>query len=157
MRTGAAILLAALSGACTPSQGTKPVDRIELRLSGWTAVDVEVGRGGEGHYHLSEPLPQGRSGAFRIAPRQFETLVERLRPYRAQAVPMDAKSAAEMVNRRCEAHNFVTDQGGVWVHWIGPDTNAHYLADLGCDPGRYAARNADLLSILHSLPVPFDR
>lgn len=150
---GATLLLALLIG-CQPSRRMLPVDRVELRLSGWTALDVEVSRSGDGRYHLSEPYPQGRSGAFRVGQRDFDLLLERLAAYRREAVPTTRKSAREFIESGCPSGNFVTDQGAVYVRWIGPKTDEHYLADLGCDQGKHAARNEDLSKIIDSLPVP---
>jgi hypothetical protein len=150
------LLLALLMG-CTAAADPRPVDRIEMRLSGWTALDVDVNRRGEGHWHLSEPLPNGRTGAFRITAEQFSGLVERLAVYRREAVAVSEVSMREFINRPCHAgarHD--TDQGGVWLRWTGAGSDEHYLADLGCDPERNAARNEDLIGIIRSLPVPLD-
>lgn len=157
MRIGSASLLLALLFGCTASERTKPVERIELRLSGWSGLDVEVNRQGEGRYRLSEPFPDGRTGAFQITAQQFTGLVDRLAEYRRRAVPMTDQSAREFMKRRCpDRTHFVTDRGAVWVRWSGPNTDKHYMADLGCDPERNAARNENLISILRSLPVPVD-
>ncbi|MFL6858071.1 MAG: hypothetical protein ACJ8EB_09215 [Allosphingosinicella sp.] len=143
---------------CSAPQPSPEVDRIELRLSGWSAVEVEVNKRGEGKYHLSEPPPHGKDGSFSLQPRQFALLVARLRPFQRQAVPLTARSAQELIDRTCpQGVPFVTDAGAVWVHWTGPGLDRHYLADLGCDAKRNAARNKELLDALKSLPVPLGR
>lgn len=157
MRIASAPLLLAFIIGCTGPERAPPVERLELRLSGWSAMDVEVNRQGEGRYRLSEPVPDGRTGAFRISARQFAVLVERLAVYRRQAVPMSDGSARAFNEQRCpEGAHFVTDQGAVWIRWRGPDADEHYMADLGCDPERNAARNQDLIGIIRTLPVPLD-
>ena len=127
-----------------------------MRRSGWTALDISVNKRGDGQYRLSWPLPNGTSGSFSIKPEQVASIVQRLEPYRKEAVPVTEKSMAEFVEGKpCPPDKpFTTDAGGVWVHWIGPGYNEHYLADLGCDAERNAARNKALLTILESFPVP---
>jgi hypothetical protein len=152
-----AISLSILTVGCSSPEPASKIDRVELRVSGWSSVDVEVNRRGEGRYHLSEPLPNGRGGSFSIQPQQFTALVERLQPFRRQAVPLTDESAQEFINRECpEGVPFVTDAGAVWVHWTGPNFDEHFLADLGCDAERNAARNRELLNAVKSLPVPLD-
>lgn len=157
MYIASASLLLAFLTACSAPDRVQTVERVELRLSGWEALDVEVNRQGEGRWRLSEPIPNGRTGAFRITAQQFARLVERLAVYRRQAAPMTDESMLEMMRRTCPAGvHFITDQGAVWVHWTGSNVNDHYSADLGCDPERNARRNEDLMSILQTLPVPLD-
>ena len=149
--------LAFLTVGCSDPEPAPTIDRIELRVSGWSAVDVEVNSRGEGKYHLSHPLPNGRGGSFSVQPQQFTALIERLQPFQRQAVPVTDKSTREFIDRTCpKGVPFVTDAGAVWVHWIGPGFDQHYLADLGCDARRNTARNKALLDVVKSLPVPLD-
>jgi hypothetical protein len=158
MRIAAAsLLLTILVGSAAPA-GAQPVERIELRRSGWTSLDVEVNRHGESRYEDFDPdLHRRRRGAFRLSAQQFDDLVARLAAYRRESVPMNDDSLRALMRQTCPAGvDFVTDSGGILVHWIGPGTNEHYFADLGCDRERNAPRNEDLRSILRSLPVPAD-
>ncbi|HYI40861.1 MAG TPA: hypothetical protein VE053_11140 [Allosphingosinicella sp.] len=153
MRVAAAALLLGLAAGCDASP--PPIDRIEIRVSGESAVDIAVDGGGEGSFRLSEPFPGGRSGTFSVTPEQFQRLRERLERYRRQAVPTTDESAREFVERTCPRDvPFVTDAGGVYVRWIGSTSDQHFLADLGCDRERRKWRNQDLLGIVRSLPVP---
>ena len=154
--SGLRITLLSLLAICTIACGnSEPLeaDRIYIRLSGWRGVDIEVNRWGEGRFRISEG--NIRNGAFSLAPQQFDRLVERLDPFRREAVPFTEESALEFIERRCPPGlPTVTDQGAVWIRWIGPRTDQHYLADLECDPGRQAARNRELRNIVKTLPVP---
>lgn len=146
-----------LLAACSGPEPVSKVDRVELRVSGWSAVDIDVNSSGKGQYHLSDPLPNGRGGSFSIEPQQFTALVERLHPYEQKAVPVTHKSAQEIINRQCpKGVPFVTDAGGVWIHWVGPRLDRHYFADFGCDEKRNADRNKELFDLVKSLPVPLD-
>jgi len=149
--------LAIIVAGCSDPEPAPKVDRVELRVSGWSAVDVDVNSRGEGKYHLSAPYPNGRGGSFSVQPQQFAALVERLQPFRRQAVPVTDESAREFMNRTCpNGVPFVIDAGAVWVRWTGAGFDQHYLAELGCDAERNAARNKALLNVVKSLPVPFD-
>jgi hypothetical protein len=158
MRTALVSLIFALAVGCSGADQAPIVERIEMRLSGWSAMDVEVNSQGEGRYHFNEPYPDGRSGSFSIPPQQFAELVERLKTYRRQAVPMTDKSVQEFIEITCpKGLPRVTDVGAVWVHWVGSASDQHFLADLGCDAERNAARNKELLGIVRSLPVPIEK
>jgi hypothetical protein len=153
-RVGAAILLLCLAAGCDPSQ-PQPIDRIEIRLSGWSAVDIGVDRGGKGSFRLTEPFPKGRAGAFTITPEQFHRLRARLEVYRKQSVPTTDESARGFIEQSCpRGVPFVTDAGAVYIRWVGPKTDRHFLADLGCDHRRLKSRNDELLGIFRSLPIP---
>ena len=155
MRIAAAsLLLLLVVGKSTPAS-TQAVDRIELRKSGESSLDIEVNQQGDGRYRLSEPIPEGTTGTFRLTAEQFAVLAQRLTPYRRHAVPMDDQTTRAMINQVCPAGTpYITDTGAIWVHWVGAGTDDHYLADLGCDHERNAERNADLRDIIRSLPVP---
>ena len=156
MRILPAALFLSVVGACADAP-PPAVDRIELRVSGWSAVDISVSRQGKSSYHLSEPLPDGKSGTFSLSPQRFDELRKRLEPYRKTAVPFSEKSAREFILESCpKGVPFTYDTGAVWVHWVGPHSNQHFIADLGCDADKHAVRNEDLLAIVQSLPVPLN-
>jgi hypothetical protein len=149
------IYLASISSGCIEPKAAPQVDRVELRISGWSAVDILVNRRGQGRYHLSDPLPTGMDGSFSVRPEQFAGLLERLKPFQKHALPLTDKSAQDFVDGRCpEGMPFVTDAGAIWVRWTGPNLDEHVLADLGCDAERNAFRNKELLETVKSLPVP---
>lgn len=155
MRMTLALYFSVLAIGCSDHEPVPEVNRVELRVSGDSSVDIEVNSRGEGKYHLSHPFPDGRSGTFSIPQQQFASLVERLQPFRTEAVPFTEKSAREFILAGCpKGVPFTYDVGAVWVRWIGSTSDQHYLADLGCDAERNAARNKELLDIVESLPVP---
>jgi hypothetical protein len=148
--------LCALMIGCSGSDPSPKVDRIEMRKSGWSAVNVSVNSQGKGQYLISD-YPHKQSGSFSIPPEQFTRIVERLQPFRRKAVPFNEQTTREFFEASCpKGVQFVTDQGAIWVHWTGPNSDQHYLADLGCDAERNAARNKELVSIVKSFPVPFN-
>jgi hypothetical protein len=149
----AALTLLLLVGCRGPEPATQ-VDRVEMRLSGMFSTDVAVNRRGQGQYRLSGRGKQS-NGTFSISPRSFSRLLARLEPFRKEAVPYTEKSALEMITRSCpKGVSFVTDSGSIWVRWIGPSADFHYMADLGCDTKRNARRNDELRDVFKSLPLP---
>jgi hypothetical protein len=144
-----------LTACGAPSSTLPKVERIEMKRSGWSSLEIEVRTSGEGSFRLSEPFPKGHAGTFKISPKQFSTLVERLQPFQRESTPLTASSLRQLLGRACpEGVTQVTDAGGFWVHWIGPQLNDHYWADFGCDRERRRARNRELVAIMESLPVP---
>lgn len=155
MRVLLALLLLSLAG-CGDSRAPV-IENIEIRVSGWSAVDISLNRNGKGKYHLSEPRPEGKGGSFSISPQQFDQIQRRLESFRQTAVPFSDQSARKFALYECpEGIPFATDAGGVYIHWAGPKSDQHYLADLGWDPETNAARNKELLAIVESLPVPLN-
>ena len=156
MRTALFPLLLAFAVGSSGCERAPKVDRVEMRLSGWSGVDIAVDSQGKGEYRLSD-YPHQKGGSFSITPEQFNRLVQRIEPFRRQAVPFTDKSAREFIDQKCpKGVPFTTDAGAVWLHWVGPSSDQHYLADLGCDADRNAVRNKELLSIVKSLPVPLN-
>lgn len=141
--------------SCGPSTPERPVQQIELRQSGWESLDVAVARGGAGSFEILGLDPEPITGAFRITSQEFSALEARLAEFRKSAVPRTDASIQEMGNRRCpEGVPYVTDNGAIYVRWIGEGFDQHYLADLGCDRERNTKRNAKLIEVVESLPVP---
>lgn len=137
---------------CSPPQADE-IERIEIRQSGWSAIDIELNEEGEGRYHSSQ---SERSDSISITPKQFEQLIDRLEPYRREAVSFTEESAGEMaMGYGCpDGVPYVTDAGAIWIHWIGPNIDQHFLAELGCDYERYSERNDTLREVILSLPIP---
>lgn len=150
------MLLLSLAGCTAPDKEEK-VERIVMRLSGWSSVDVEIDDQGNGSYRLSEPFPNGRGGKFRIDRAKFQSIAARLEAYRQRSVPFSEASAWEFVNRTCpKGTPHVTDEGALYLIWTTENSQQHFLADFGCDYKRYGRRNRELLGVLEALPVPFD-
>jgi hypothetical protein len=156
MRIAMFPLLLAVAVGSSGCERASRVDRVEIRLSGWTGVDIAVDSKGKGEYRMSD-YPHQKSGSFSITQEQFAQFVRRIEPFRRQAVPFTDESARAYIDQKCpKGVPFTTDAGAVWLHWMGPRSDQHYLADLGCDADRNAARNKELLSIVKGLPVPLD-
>jgi hypothetical protein len=154
MRIALASLAFLLASGCGDPRPAE-VDRIEIRRSGWSAVDIALDRAGSGRFRLGEPPPGGKSGYFSVTPEQFARLRERLEPFRRQSVPLSEESIRRFIDEGCpEGVPFVTDAGAVYIRWIGPGSDRHFLADLGCDHERNARRNRELLDAVRRLPVP---
>jgi hypothetical protein len=158
MRIVVATLLLILVDSCRGPERAPNIERIEMKLSGWSAVEVEINSRGEGRYQLSHPAPSARSGAFSLSPQQFAALVERLRPFQLQSVRLTEESVAEILEFRCPpGRPNVTDAGGFWIRWTSREYDHHYAADFGCDRERHRARNDRLRAVMESLPVPSHR
>jgi len=157
MRTAFVSLILVCLAGCSGTKDEPKIDRIEMRMSGRFAIDVSVNSRGEGSYHVSQPFPNGRDGSFSIRPQQFNRLVEQLQPYRYQAVPFTDESARRFATATCpKGVPFTYDVGALWVRWIGPSVDQHYLADFGCDPERNTVRNEQLIGIWKGLPLPIE-
>ncbi len=153
--TARCLAFALLLAGCGPTGPASPVQRIEIRQSGWESLDVAISRTGQASFEKSEPGPQPRAGAFRISSQDFDKLEARLAEFRRQAVPRTDASIQEMLRRQCpDGVPYTTDRGAVYLRWVGPDFDQHYLADLGCDSERNADRNAKLLAIVSGFPLP---
>ncbi len=124
-----------------------------MRKSGESSLDVEVNSQGEGRYKLSD-FPNGQTGTFLLTKPQFAALLKRLERFQREAEPFNFKSVKRIFERTCpKGVPTVTDAGGFWIHWQGPNYNRHYFADFECDFERNSVRNRELLNILQSLPV----
>ena len=154
MRLAIAILLIAFTTSCAERQAPKRVDRIEMRQSGWSSVDVQINRRGEGQYQMSL-YPREKKGSFSVSSGQFAALVERLRPFQKEAVPLNRESMRKILDFRCpEGVPDVTDHGGFWIRWVGLNYDRHYSVDFGCDYERNRVRNNQLRSLLKDFPIP---
>lgn len=157
MRAPSVLMLLLSLAGCTAPDKEEKVERIEMRLSGWSSVDVEIDDQGNGKYKLSEPFPNGRGGKFKIDQSKFQAIVARLEPYRQRSVPFSEASAWEFMNRTCPTGTpHVTDAGAFYLLWKTENSQQHFLADFECDYERYAKRNRELLGVLEALPVPLD-
>ena len=133
-------------------QSSPEVDRIEIRESGWEAVDIILTRQGEGRVTFSQQRRGQRNRSFAVTEEQFDQLLDRLEPYRRQAVPHNEQTAMQFINFICpRGVPFVTDAGGIWIRWVGSTSDVHYLAELGCDFERHAPRNDELRGIVETL------
>ena len=154
MRLQFVSLLCLLTLSCKATEPLPKVDRIELRESGWSAVEVAIDDRGVGRYELSD-FPEKRAGSFTLTAQQHAALLKRLERFQRQAEPITDGSIKRVLEARCpRGMPSVTDAGGFWIRWTGAAYDRHYTADFGCDYVRNRARNDELKSILRSLPIP---
>jgi len=153
MRFQITSLIFLLTLSCKSAEPLPKVDRIELRQSGESAIDIEIDTRGVGRYELSN-FPKKQAGSFSLTAQQHAALLKQLEPFQKEAEPLTDESIERVLEARCpEGVPSVTDAGGFWVHWVGPDYDSHYSADFGCDYERLRARNDELRGILRSLPI----
>lgn len=154
MRLPVTIIAIACATGCHANAAPE-IDRVELARSGWVAERVVVTSNGVAEYHVSEPMPGGRSETFKLKRSQLRAFLKRLEPYRVQAEPYDEESAMRFLRGTCPKDVPPTyDAGAMYVRWIGPSTDVHVHMDFGCDSQRFAQRNKQMHDIFESLPLP---
>jgi hypothetical protein len=136
---------------CGRSASSLPVESVEL---GATGLDVRITSQGKGSYLYGMSNPSQKRTTFDIGSTGFKRLISSVAPFRIHAGPIK-QTVERFYNNACsEGVPFVTDQGLISVRWTGKGFDQIYIADLGCDYDRNAARNKKLFAILNSLPVP---
>ena len=149
-----AILLLSLLAACTKPPTT--IDSIDIRLSGKRGVFITLNREQGGQIALDASAENSAPSSFALPPDRFDAIADQLEQFRQEATPSTDESVAALnLNANCPASApYVTDSGAIWIRWRGPAMSEHYLAELGCDPDRNRARNAELQAIIGQLPIP---
>jgi len=152
------LFLVLLVAACdNQNDGFQKVERIQLILSGWASMDIEVKISGEGRYAINHGVgsAQAESGSFVISPQKFAELASRLKPFQSRSAPLTKSSIDRLMTWTCpKPSTQINDAGALYVQWTGPQLNNYYYADFGCDANKMKARNAELRAIVRSLPVP---
>ena len=155
MRSLFASCVLLIATSCAPDTSGEKIEQLEMRLSGWSSLDVVIDAGGNGTYKDSEPNPDGTKGGFKLTHAELRVMLSKLRPYRKQAVPYTQESAMRFIEQGCpKGVPKITDAGAFYVRWQSADEDVHYLADFGCDHERLAVRNGELREILEGLPIP---
>ena len=114
--------------ACADSPSSEPVEQIEMRISGWSSLDVVIDADGHGSFEVSEPFPKGKNGSFQISRAEFLQVLEKLEPYRVQSEEFSDEGIAAYIDRRCpEGIPSVTDAGAFYVRWKTEKTDQHFL------------------------------
>ena len=142
-------LLIALAVAGCGDAEPPALDRLEIRAPD---LEITIDRRGNGSFKQSSA---GASGRFLLSSSDFVALRNRIEPFRRSPETIPESKMLDYVRHggRCDG-NYVTDNGGISFHWIGPSINQFYIVDYGCDRETHASRNAELRSVLASLPVP---
>lgn len=137
-------------GTASCGDGTPPaMDQIEIFAPG---LEISIKHNGAGQFHQRL---ENKKGHFNLGREGFSKLQTMTEPYRVshEVISADVVSNYIAKDRRCEG-NYVTDQGGITLHWKGQSMDQFYTVDYGCDGELHAARNRALRGILTSLPVP---
>jgi hypothetical protein len=150
-------MFAMLTLAACGNDGPPQIDRIEMRRSGWASEDVTITSAGTGRYLVFDPnhTSEARSGRLQMTHKQFAEFLESLEPYRAEAERYSYGSAMRYIRGTCP--NGVTqasDMGAMYIRWIGPKDDMHFLMDFGCDPVRNTDRNRRMHQAFEQLLLP---
>lgn len=157
MRAVFASFLLLVASSCAADSGDEEIERLEMRLSGWSSLDIMIDGQGNGTYTDSEPFPDGTTGRFKLTQDQLREVLASLQTYREQSVPFSDESAIEFLERTCpRGVPYITDAGAFYARWLTANHDTHYLANFGCDHERLADRNRELLRIVEGLPIPTD-
>lgn len=147
-----------IATSCAPESSVEKIERLEMRLSGWSSLDVVIDAEGNGTYEDSEPHPDGTTGRFRLTRSELLELLAKLQSHQKQAVTFSDESAMRFIEQTCPIGvPEVTDAGAFYVRWLTANHDIHYLADFGCDHERLADRNRELLKVVEGLPIPPSR
>jgi hypothetical protein len=158
MRALFASFVLLIATGCAPDSRGEEIERLEMRLSGWSSLDVVIDPEGNGTYKDSEPHPDGMKGRFKLSQTELLELYAKLQPYRKQAVLFSEMSAMRFIEQVCpKGVPELTDAGAFYARWLTTDDDVHYLADFGCDHERLADRNSELRKIVEGLPIPSGR
>ena len=133
-------LLLAACGAAEPIT----LNQLEIRAPG---LEIIIDEDGKGQFDQSF---QNKRGRFTLSRQQFADLMKRIEPFRLSDETMKGTEVSDFLKtgNRCDG-DYVTDNGGISLHWLGPSVDQFYIVDYGCDRERHAAR-----TILASLPLP---
>jgi hypothetical protein len=158
MRALLASFVMLIAASCAPDSSGETIERLEMRRSGWSSLDVVIDAEGNGTYEYSEPHPDGTKGRFKLTRAELLELLEKLQPYRKQATPFSEERAMGFIEQVCpKGVPEVTDAGAFYARWLTANDDVHYLADFGCDHKRLADRNRELRKIVEGLPIPSGR
>jgi hypothetical protein len=147
MRSYLLLQLALWIAACGETNAP-PINRISLFAPGLEITIDDKGRG-----KFFERATQKR-GRFSLTTVQLTELMAGLEAFRKSRETMTAEHVGDYVTRhRCDG-DYVTDQGGLTIHWQGPSVDQFYVADYGCRRDQHADRNKRLQALLALLPVP---
>jgi hypothetical protein len=136
---------------CRGADQPLPVSSLELRAPD---LYISLNAAGDGWYQTENSRPTPVQKTIRTGPAGFERLLSQVAPFRSQSGPTD-ETARRFLSTNCpDGVPYVTDNGALSIRWMGKAVDQIYIADLGCDYERNAARNERLFTILESLPVP---
>lgn len=133
-------------GACSQSESF-PINDLEILAPG---LKIQIDSQGRGQFQKRLTKQEGH---FVLSPSRLADLQKRLEPFRPSQKITSETELLKQLTQPCSG-DYITDQGGVDIHWSGPGVDQWYSADFGCEPGKNVAGNEELQAILRSLPVP---
>jgi hypothetical protein len=143
-------LVVTLLGGCGSGRTTAQVSRVEVRASGLT-VTLDA-KGNEQPVVKVEREGEAPS-SFKVDRIAYTRLLDRTVEFEREAGPT-AETSKRFLSENCPPNTSqVTDAGMISIRWIGPGLDHIYVADLGCDPRKNAARNRTLRAVVNDLPV----
>lgn len=118
----------------------------ELRREGQSRFEI---------YDINDPN-RPRSGPLDMSPERFDSLLQAVEPYRAQALDPSTLSTDEILNSTsCRPREVMaTDYDGMSIEWKIGRTSFIKHVYFGCDPDRNAARYDQLRRLFESLNMP---
>ena len=133
------------------------IDTIQIHRFGPISYDVIVHANGKGEFEGGRAVLEKGKRTFALKPGQFGQLASSIEPYRHLAKPVTDGSIRDVVDGKwpkCPANSpDEADAGSLYLHWLGPKTNVHYVVDLGChETGNYE-QNQSLLVAVYRLPI----
>jgi hypothetical protein len=143
---------------CSPTPQV-PVE--ELRLTAFSAwgesETAELRRNGESRFrvHDSNYPIHSRNSRLPMSTERFDSIVNALRPYRAQAKAVSTMTVDDVVNAGCavgEPHT--TDHGGLHIEWKAGSESYVTSVYFDCDPEHNAVRFEQLRRLFQGLRVP---
>ena len=144
-------LVATLVAGCGPDRTKAQVTSVEVRASG---LSVAIDAKGDGKPVVNIEK-EGRSPSlFDIDRIAYEKLLDQIAVFKPASGPTPETSKRFLLENCPPDTPHITDAGMISIRWIGPGFDHIYVADLGCDPEKNAARNRALRAVVNYFPIP---
>lgn len=144
-----AALALAVAG-CSANDDSR-VDLIEIGGGEEPGYRIVVRRDGRGEIRSESGLER----KFRLTASQFQRLESDLRSWKSDAQPVNDASIQHMMEwGNCRPGDLsVSDAGGMYLRWQGPELNVHQNIYFGCLAERNAVRYRRLEEAVDRLPI----
>lgn len=153
MRSLILCFVAMLVAGCESDRMTAQVSRVEVQAPGLT-VTLDAKGSDEPVANIAAEGQKPKS--FEVSPVAYARFLKRVEMFKSASGPTD-ETSKRFLSETCPADTpYVTDAGMISIRWIGVGLDRIYVADLGCDPRKNAARNRRLRAVVNGLPIPRD-